>query len=154
MKKVIYYFLSVFIGTTLYSCSLFSKGNYVCFQKQCFEVEVVSNREDRQKGLQFRRSLGDKKGMLFVFEESQRYRFWMKHTLIPLDIIWINSSQKVVDIRENVPPCYDVSCPTYEPQDKALYVLELNAGKSHEMHLTVGKQLRFELNDYNAEEEI
>ena len=72
----------------------------------------------------FRESLN--RGMLFVFETQDIYPSWMKNTLIPLYIIWIDKDFKVVHI-EHAVPCND-TCPSYVPEKKALYVLEANAG--------------------------
>src|SRR5207247_4184944 len=94
----------------------------VCFQGRCVRVEVVQKKEELERGLQFRKSLGKEEGMLFVFPRSQIYSFWMKDTLIPLDMIWLDYSQKVVHIERNVPPCRSDPCGLYTPSAEALYV--------------------------------
>ncbi len=70
--------------------------------------------------------------MLFVFPRPERYSFWMKNTLIPLDIIWLNSDRSVVHLETNVPACVHDPCPNYAPVQPALYVLEVNAGSAQQ----------------------
>jgi uncharacterized membrane protein (UPF0127 family) len=74
--------------------------------------------------------------MLFVFEKEALYPFWMKNTLIPLDMIWIDVQGKVIDI-QTANPCTTDTCQDYIPSAKALYVLELNAGTSKRIGLQV-----------------
>jgi len=75
--------------------------------------------------------------MLFVFEDLGEYGFWMKDTLIPLDIIWIDSDWRVVGIAD-AELCYVERCPVYRPRGKAKYVLEVNSGWAEEKGLGVG----------------
>ena len=58
-----------------------------------------------KNGLMFRENMDSDRGMLFIFEKEGEYPFWMKNTLIPLDIIWINKDKEVVFISENAQPC-------------------------------------------------
>ena len=96
-----------------------------------------------------RDSLGADSGMLFVFPEDGVYRFWMKETRIPLDIIWLNSSRKVTFISRDTPPCpvMRVECPVYGPETPARYVLELNARRAQELGIREGAGLGFVLPD-------
>lgn len=77
--------------------------------------------------------------MLFVFEKEALYPFWMKNTLIPLDMIWMDAKGKVVDIK-TASPCTTDPCPTTAPNGPALYVLEINADMSKFIKLKVGDQ--------------
>ena len=76
----------------------------------------------------FRDSLDKNKGMLFIYQAHSKQSFWMKNTLIPLDIIWINKDKKVVFISENAQPCKWYSCYSIKPTAEAKYVLEVNSG--------------------------
>ena len=109
--------------------SYMSWVNQVCIWSHCFDIEVADNDLLRQQWLMYRQNLPSQSGMLFVFDQDRKYPFWMKNTLIPLDIIWINRENKIVDIK-TVQPCTSDPCPTYEPSADALYVLEINAGLS------------------------
>jgi hypothetical protein len=115
----------------------------VCFYDRCITADVARTAEERMKGLQFRASLGRDEGMLFVFPSSQRQSFWMKDTLIPLDIIWMDGNRRIVFLMPHVPPCETEKCPVYTPDADASYVLEINAGAAAEMGLSVGDQAVF-----------
>ncbi len=97
----------------------------------------------RRRGLQGRSHLPLDEGMLFVFEEAGKYSFWMKKTLIPLDIIWIDSDFVVVDIKNNTQPCKSDFCPTFTSSQKAKYVLEINAFLAEENGIKVGDKASF-----------
>jgi uncharacterized membrane protein (UPF0127 family) len=135
MKKILKLLL---ISLLLTSCQAMGK-NEICINNTCFEIEIRDTKEERAEGLMNIEELDEKKGMLFVFDDSSIYSFWMKNTLIELDIIWINENLEIVWIAKNVNPCEEDPCPSYKPQENAKYVLEINAGLS-EKH-------RFKVND-------
>jgi uncharacterized membrane protein (UPF0127 family) len=83
--------------------------------------------------------------MLFTFSEPQHWTFWMKNTRIPLDIIWMDDKKKIVHVERNVPTCSrtDDGCPQYQPNDRAVYVLELAAGVADSLKLQRGMALKF-----------
>lgn len=112
----------------------------VCFGDDCFTVELAITPDEQSRGLMFREQMDKDRGMLFVFKNEGIHSFWMKNTMIPLDIIWIDSNSKVVFISKDVQPCKSVSCPTINPQASAMYVLEINAGISDQIDLNVGDQ--------------
>jgi len=95
---------------------------------QTFLVEIADSREEWSRGLMFREKLEPNHGMLFVFDEEGLHPFWMKNTLIPLDVIWISGDGKVID-KQTVSPCIEDPCPVYSPENKAKYALEVNAGE-------------------------
>lgn len=111
-------------------------------------AELAITPAEREKGLMFRKSLAPDQGMLFVFEEEDFYSFWMKNTLIPLDIIWLNANRQIVHIEKNVPPCTADPCPSYSSPYPALYVLELKAGQAEENGLKPFDQLSFILPEW------
>ena len=82
--------------------------------------------------------------MLFVFEKEGIYPFWMKNTLIPLDIIWLDRDGKVVFIKEDAQPCTNHICPKINPNKKAKYVLEVNSGIIKQIGLSVGDKMKIE----------
>ncbi len=122
--------------------------NQVCFKDNCFNVEVVQKKEELHRGLQFRKSLDADHGMLFIFQKSGPYAFWMKDTLIPLDMIWMDYGRRVVHIEHDVPPCAADPCPRYPPGHEALYVLEINAGYAEKLELRLGDTAEFHLNAF------
>lgn len=115
-------------------------------------AELAVSPAERERGLMFRDSLEQDQGMLFVFEEEDLYSFWMKNTLIPLDIIWLNSHRQIVHIEKNVPPCTEDPCPGYRPRQPALYVLELKAGQAEANNLQLYQRLSFILPDWVMKE--
>jgi uncharacterized protein len=108
------------------------------------QVELATDDATRAQGLMFRDHLAEDRGMLFLFPESGEYPFWMKNTLIPLDMIWIDDQRRVAHVSSNVPPCKADPCPNYPPNANAKYVLELAAGVAAKHHLANGQALRFE----------
>ena len=110
-------------------------------------AELADTVEERARGLMFRPSLEKNHGMLFTFAEPQPWSFWMKNTRISLDIIWMDGRRKIVHVERNVPTCSrtDDGCPQYQPNENALYVLELAAGSADALNLERGATLRFRL---------
>ncbi|MDP3900413.1 MAG: DUF192 domain-containing protein [bacterium] len=129
----------------------------VCFDQTCFNAEIADNGAERALGLMNREYLAPENGMLFVFESGAVYKFWMKNTLIPLDIIWLNEDKRVVYINEHTPPCLpgevplsgtewdggQITCPTYGPDEPALYVLEINGGAAAENNIDINSPAVF-----------
>ena len=114
-----------------------------CINNRCFSLEVASTTSEREKGLMFRDNLLLNRGMLFVFEKSGKYSFWMKNTLISLDIIWISKDNEIVHIESSVLPCKTDFCPSYSPSSSAFYVLEINSGLSSKYNLKEGDKINF-----------
>lgn len=111
-------------------------------------VEIAANDELRAQGLMYRDHLDPGTGMLFLFPREGEYPFWMKNTLIPLDMIWIDSNKRVAHVKYEVPPCRVVDCPSYPPNARARYVLEVAGGEAKKHGLKAGDMLRFEGADH------
>jgi len=150
MKMVFYILLGVllillvFVGFKLIQPSKAPQNlslSQVCYGQKCFLVELAKTKEQLAYGLMNRKELAKDSGMLFIFEKDGMHPFWMKNTLISLDIIWINNSGKVVFIKENAEPCSNIFCNQIIPQGLAKYVLELNAKTVEEIGLKVGDSL-------------
>ena len=103
-------------------------------------VELAQTHVERRKGLMGRKNLGADQGMLFVFQQPQKQRFWMKNMLMSLDIIWLSAEGKIIDITEGVPPCQGV-CKIYSHSGLAQFVLELNAGSAKRLGLARGMKI-------------
>lgn len=112
----------------------------VKIKDQSFKVELASTDSQRERGLSNRTELGTESGMLFVFPESAVHSFWMKDTLIPLDIIWINEG-KIVEMA-TLDPQTDETIPQYTPKNSAKYVLEINAGLISTYDFKVGDDVK------------
>ena len=99
---------------------------YVKIAGQIIRVELALTQEEQKRGLSSRKELKENEGMLFIFPNEAFQGFWMKNTLIPLDVIWISGEGKVVDI-QTLQPCDTEECSISQPIEKAQYVLEVGA---------------------------
>ena len=100
-------------------------------------VEIADEPQEWAQGLQYRTVLGDTKGMLFVFPQPKTATFWMKNTLVHLDMNFIDDQKRIIAIEKDVPPCTQDPCVTYT-HDNVSFVLEVNAGFSdvHGIHIS------------------
>jgi len=120
------------------------------FLSSCQSKEVVVNVEiadqpgERTLGLMNRDILEKDHGMLFIFEGEDYWSFWMKNTLIPLDLIFISDQYTIVDIKENFQPCKVDNCDSYTSKKKAKYVLEVNSGFVKENNVKIGDKIKHE----------
>jgi len=110
----------------------------VCVNTACVTAEIADSDATRTKGLMFRESLADTEGMLFIFPQPGRYSFWMMNMRFPLDIIWIDETRRIVDIKTGVKPCTSGSCESILPRSDALYVLEVPEGFTRRYQTAVG----------------
>ena len=108
---------------------------------QTVTVEVTESDHDRQRGLMYRKSMSDDRGMIFLFDRKDDHSFWMHNTCIPLDMLYIDDDGLIVGIEENTPTMSDdtfaVGCPSK-------YVLELNAGWTRKHGVVAGQKVRLE----------
>jgi uncharacterized protein len=142
-KKIILAFFVFIIPVLIFFLFQKEKAGKVCFKNNCFIVEIAKTQKELTRGLMFRGSLQEDRGMLFIFQEDGNYPFWMKNTLIPLDIIWINEEKNIVFINKNTQPCKEEICPSVNPGAEARYVLELNGGIAEKIGLSVGDMATF-----------
>jgi uncharacterized membrane protein (UPF0127 family) len=104
-----------------------------------FLVEVMRSEQQRERGLMFRRSLAQDHGMLFDFGTERPVMMWMKNTYLPLDMIFIGRSGKVVGLAENAEPLSEKIIPSGAP---AYGVLEVSAGTAARIKLRIGDTVR------------
>ena len=126
MKKIYLIFCIIFLSILLLNCATKSKQVIINNGKQQIKVnaEIADDSSKRMLGLMFREKLDENAGMLFVFDDEDYQTFWMKNTLIPLDIIFINKDMKIVDIKHAF-PCKEDPCKQYNSSKPAKYVLEV-----------------------------
>lgn len=105
---------------------------------QFLQLEIADDDYQRETGLMYRESMEQNQGMLFIFENEAPRGFYMKNTNIPLDLIFLNSQNKIVSITKNAKPQSLETIPSEVP---AQYVLEINAGLSDDWNLQVGDSL-------------
>ena len=123
-------FLALMVALLILGCAQVQKDTQTLTistgqGKVVLDVKVVSTPQEKEQGLMFQDHLGKDEGMWFVFEEPRPYSFWMKNTLIPLDMIFVDSNLDIVDILP-ADPCTADPCPIYTPKADAKYVLEVN----------------------------
>ena len=104
-----------------------------------FTVELADEPAERAQGLMNRPSMPRSEGMLFLYEAPQRATFWMRNTLIPLDMIFMDETGTVTRIHENAVPLDET---TIDGGDGVLAVLEINGGLARAMGIDVGSELR------------
>ncbi|MEP0796035.1 DUF192 domain-containing protein [Trichocoleus sp. DQ-A3] len=107
---------------------------------QVIQLEVARTPQQQQMGLMYRTSLADDRGMLFLFNPPQPINFWMKNTLIPLDMVFMLDGV-VKEIVADVPPCKTSLCPTYGPNTPVNQVIELRGGRAAELGLKAGDRV-------------
>jgi uncharacterized membrane protein (UPF0127 family) len=110
-------------------------------QKLRIEVEVVTSQADQARGLMYREHLDPMAGMLFVYSRESHRKFWMKNTLIPLDLVFIGQNKRIVGIVDKAEPL------TETPRAVAalsMYVLEVNGGFMERHGVLSGSQVVFE----------
>jgi uncharacterized membrane protein (UPF0127 family) len=91
-----------------------------------YSIEVAKTSMQRSQGLMFRTNLGIREGMLFVYPRPGSHRIWMKNTLIPLSVIWLDKNQTVIGVKI-LPPCSRDPCPSYGVSSPAKYIIELSS---------------------------
>ncbi|WHY54359.1 DUF192 domain-containing protein [Peribacillus simplex] len=100
-------------------------------------VQVADTQRKRDKGLMFVRKLPENEGMLFVFSEEIYGGFWMKNTLIPLSIAFLDSAGVILKILD-MEPCIKDICPIYDPEISYHYAIEVNLGWFEKNQIKVG----------------
>lgn len=105
-----------------------------------FDIEFAEDSYEIQTGLMNRNSLENNQAMLFVFPDVKMRSFYMKNTLISLDIIYIDASKKVISIQRNTRPMDETSLSSEAP---AKYVLEINGGLSDKLQIIKGDSISF-----------
>jgi uncharacterized membrane protein (UPF0127 family) len=92
-------------------------------------LAIASSDEQRIRGLSGIEKMNENEGMLFLFDKPSKQGFWMNKMNFPIDIIWLNSNNKVVHIEKQLEPCkLFLACPVYNPEVDSLYVIELRSG--------------------------
>ncbi|MBL0685599.1 DUF192 domain-containing protein [Aquimarina mytili] len=120
--------------------SLFDSKDSIPSSITTLDIEIADDDYQIQTGLMYRKSMQNNQGMLFVFSKEAPRSFYMKNTEFALDIIFIDSKNKVVSIQKNAQPFNESSLPSEGP---AQYVLEVNAGLTNTWNLKSGDSISF-----------
>ena len=156
MKKIIFSWFSCFVFSLVLLIPLVYNefGSVLGQQKEQNQTALVSvggvnltvtlstTPESQSKGLAIKNSIAQNEGMLFIFKSPQKYSFWMKDMKFPIDILWADSSGKIVHIEKNLQPCvFFLPCPSYSPNDNSLYVLEVISNFTNKFDINIGDQI-------------
>jgi len=135
-------YILLFIGisfSNINATEIELKKSYVTIQTKdseyIFNVEIAKTAEERSKGLMYREKLRQKEGMLFLYPKNQVIKMWMKNTLIPLDMIFINNKGEIIEIFKMTIP-KDLT--PIGPEVKLKGVLEINGGLTSYLNINKG----------------
>jgi len=103
-----------------------------------YQIELALTPEQQKIGLMYRENLPPQTGMLFIFKNPRIAHMWMKNTLIPLDMIFFDTTGRVIHIHENAHPLDTTVISSYQP---VAGVLEINAGEAKAFNITTGSTL-------------
>lgn len=106
-----------------------------------YQLEIANTPTKQQQGLSNRNSMDKDKGMLFEFQKPAAACFWMKDMNFPIDMIWLDSTKKVIKLQNNVVPATFPK--TFCPDQPASYVVELSSGQAQQANLKLGDLLQF-----------
>jgi uncharacterized membrane protein (UPF0127 family) len=124
-------------ATVVHSQGLLKIPLYVKDKEIC--VEVAKSPEERGRGLMGRKELADSEGMLFIFETEDYHSFWMKNTLIPLSIAFVDKEGRILRITDMKP----LTLESHAPPKPVLYALEMKQGWFSANGIKLGDIIRF-----------
>ena len=131
VQKSLKFFLVFFISSNAFSADETKINNLLS------NIEVASNPNDRRKGLMFRKSLPEDHGMFFVWEYRERQCMWMRNTYVPLNVAYIDTKGKILEIYEMLPLSEDSIC----SKKRVKYALEVNLDWFKRNNVYVGDQI-------------
>ena len=146
MKENLVKILAIFLLIFLTSCAKNTDKNFKeiiidnGYGLIRINAEIADDEQEQTKGLMFKEKLNENEGMLFVFENEQEQIFWMKNTLIPLDMVFIDENFEIVDIKTAV-PCKEEPCALYKSPKPAKYVLEVNGNLTAKKGIKIGDRI-------------
>lgn len=111
-----------------------SDGNY----KSKIDIEIAADEEARLQGMMYRAEMKEDQGMFFIFPYENFQSFWMRNTMLPLDILFVNSNLEIVTIHKNAKPFDEGS---YGSTEVAQYVVEVNTGYCDRHDIQVGDKI-------------
>lgn len=112
-----------------------------------FSLEIAKTEAERERGLMYRNFLERDRGMLFIFDKPEVVNFWMRHTHIALDIIFIGADLKIAHIEKHAEPCPEtaLNCPLYSSEFPVKFVLEIDADLARVYGIMDGQNVEIDL---------
>jgi uncharacterized membrane protein (UPF0127 family) len=117
--------LAMGFAVTQVAAGEFFATRNVLLNHQLFKLEIAHSRAQRRQGLMHRKSIARDGGMLFLYDRPGDYRIWMKNTLIPLTVIWLDEDARVIGTRL-LQPCRQLRCPVYGVDRPSKFIVELH----------------------------
>ena len=117
------------------------RGQVVLPSGRALQVEVADTPEKQTRGYMFRERISDDEGMVFIMDQLGFHPFWMKNCKVGLDILWLDENWRIVHLEKKVPPCKRDPCPSYQPMQVSLYVLEVRGGLAGREGLKLGDRI-------------
>ena len=145
--NILYIFCILSVIIIIAACSRTADGQEKSIKiisgasEKTVNAEIADSPAGWETGLMYRKSLAPDSGMLFIFPDEDYRSFWMKNTLIPLDMLFISANGTIVDMKESFQPCKADPCESYRSKEKAMYVLEVNAGFARENDIQEGNAI-------------
>lgn len=118
-------------------------SSFLSIDKKIIYIEIADTVEEQGQGLSGRDPLPKDRALLFIFEKSDKWGFWMKDMKFPIDMIWLDKNFNVVFIKKNADP--KMYPEVYINQTPALYVLEIYSGFVADHSINIGDHLDFTL---------
>lgn len=134
----------VFVTLLLITLLASRKSTKVIVVDQTFRVMVAKTDKEKQIGLSNKKQIAKDQGMLFIFNNSDYYSFWMKNMEFPIDIIYINGNKVTTVVDSAKVPNTNTNLTIYQPQDKSDKVLEINAGLANKYNIKKGSTVTIE----------
>jgi len=128
---VIFIMLSLLVFETASANDIIFGKRQLNLNGEDYLLEIARSANQRKHGLMYRDHLDKRQGMLFIYPDPGDHRIWMKNTLIPLTVIWLDKNEKIIGIKK-LSPCVSDPCPSYGISKPSKYVLELDSG-SHSL---------------------
>jgi len=139
--------LLLFVFLLLFSCHSVATVTIVTSDAEIpVIVEIADTLDEQALGLMYRTALAQDHGMLFVFEDEAYRTFWMKNTLLALDIVFIDADGIIVDSKQHFAPCDNEPCELYTSKEQSMYALEVNAGFVAAHGIDIGDRVNIKSN--------
>lgn len=106
----------------------------ITLKQQDYILQIADSPALRQHGLMYRKALGSGQGMLFAYKKPGNYRIWMKNTLIPLTVLWVDSDARIIH-KALLQPCMVDPCPIESASRPSRYIIELSEDNFHRFQL-------------------
>jgi len=144
MPRLIIFIISLFNIEATISNDIAFEQKLLVLAGEEYLLEIARSAKQRNHGLMFRDRLQEGRGMLFIYPRPGNHRIWMKNTLIPLTVVWVDEGNKVIGVKYLFPCEYD-PCPSYGVSLPSKYILELSSGNHRlEPGLRIGGLIQFE----------